>query len=934
MVDWRQSLAGVDEDYLVGISNKGIVKRAYKDLEAAGSEARAAAAGLDWNAQELTVTAGGETVTIRFPLGESQCSCPSRSICRHVVMAILLTRQAAEGKAGAGNESPDGQSTREEGSKVPDVQSTGEAESSDSGGHCAEKSETVGSGSESTARSESGSGDRQDVEKTKGNGSGKGSSDWNNSGNLGQMVWQEILAQPRKPLLKALGSKGLRRLVTAMEAENVPQVERGTVVRMQLPGQDMTVKLLSPLEYSTCTCHKKELCSHKAEAILWCQYLEKQLTVQDLTGELEQEPAFDLQELRDTAGQVKDCLEHLLETGLARSGVEQAQELERLAILCHNAGLPGWEGDIRALAEGYEKYLRRAAGQTMEKLAGQLQRLYGKTVQLGMLVDQALPGTGNPDLNTYEQVQKLDAALKGDVPAQEGDLAPSTKEQDKLTPPQASDAAVQQARSTISQIQALAGEFRSEYLPVGDLELTGITVEHFVSDSGYEGDTVYFLEIATGTWYTYTNARPTFYEGKKRRGYQEKAPAPWGVPLPLEGLASVQLLLKGAKCDVGGRLSSTQETKGEILGKSELTAAKLEGWYYREYDRLFAEQIPEPGKKAPPEKNVRQQAGSGTVPGNAAGGGTVPGNGNAARGGTASLGSNDVGGGTASPGGNATRDRSGYPRLVFVQAARFEQGRFNEISQKLELPIWDEQDRKVLVELPYTKRDEDSIRYLERLKKKQQPCFLGRVYLQGSQICLYPVDLLERQELAGAEETVSPEEGDFWGEGFPEKEAREEEDWSGDVEENIGEDAGKDVEGDIEEDPERDTEEDNGEGKSAAGMAGAGMRIHNMGACQTLQSYLEEIAWLLQEIYQVGSATVQDSTLEALRRAEKQGASYGMATLADWLRQLGDQLSQSRHRLRHQPSEIMDVFCRLWQYVQLCRQRTAYDMAGLMYQGI
>ncbi len=29
-MDWRQSLAGVDEDYLVGISNKGIVKRAYK----------------------------------------------------------------------------------------------------------------------------------------------------------------------------------------------------------------------------------------------------------------------------------------------------------------------------------------------------------------------------------------------------------------------------------------------------------------------------------------------------------------------------------------------------------------------------------------------------------------------------------------------------------------------------------------------------------------------------------------------------------------------------------------------------------------------------------------------------------------------------------------------------------------------------------------
>ncbi len=60
----------------------------------------------------------------------------------------------------------------------------------------------------------------------------------------------------------------------------------------------------------------------------------------------------------------------------------------------------------------------------------------------------------------------------------------------------------------------------------------------------------------------------------------------------------MRLRLQGAKCDAGGRLSSTQETRGEILGKSELTAAKLEGWYYRDYGRLFAEQIPGPGEKS------------------------------------------------------------------------------------------------------------------------------------------------------------------------------------------------------------------------------------------------------------------------------------------------------------------------------------------------
>lgn len=874
-MDWRESLAGVDVDYLVGISNKGIVKRAYKDLEAGGNEAQAAA-GLDWTAQELTVEAGGEAVTIRFPLGESRCSCPSRSICRHVIMAILLAQQAAAGDVECralnetatengeyralnetATENVECRALSERATENVECRAPGEAVTgsgecpppskaatgnsqcttlnkakpgdTDYAECCAEESATVSGVSQNKSQVKSFGGERQGDARAEGVSDSsqtkektKGKSEEKGSGDLGQLVWQEILTQPRKSLLRALGSRGLRRLTAAMETGNAPQVERSTVVRMQLPGQDITVKLLSPLEYSTCTCHKKELCSHKAEAILWCQYLEKQLTVQDLKGELEQEPAFDLQELWNTAGQVKGCLEHLLETGLARSGTEQAQELERLAILCHNAGLPGWEGDIRALAEGYEKYLRRAAGQSMEKLAGQLQRLYGKTTQLETLVDRALSSAKKTALNGSEPEYKKKAALNG--PGSEHKkkavLNGPEPEHEKNTalnvpePEQGQDAAPQHAGSVTSQIQALAGEFRSEYLPVGDLELTGITVEHFVSDSGYEGDTVYFLEMNTGTWYTYTSARPTFYEGKKRRGYQEKAPAPWGVSLPLEGLASVRIQLRGAKCDAGGRLSSSQETRGEILGKSELTAAKLEGWYYQEYDRLFEEQIPKPGQKEHLE--------------------------------------------------------SGSPRLVFVQASRFEQGKFNQITQKLELPIWDEAGRKVLVELPYTKRDEASIRYLERLKKQQQPCFLGRVYLQGSMVCLYPVDLLERQEL-----------GD-----------------------EISQSASSTV---------------------ATECDGT--------ACQALQSHLEEVSWLLQEIYQVGSATVQDSTLEALERADKQSAAYGMTTLSDWLRQLWEQLSRSRHQVRCQPSESMDVFCRLWQYVQLCRQRTAYDLAHLLYQG-
>ncbi len=790
MAEWRQSLADVDEDYLVGISNRGIVKRAYKDLEAEGVKAQEAAKGIDLGAEELSVTAGDETVTLRLPLAESRCSCPSRSICRHVVMAVLIAKQAAA----ATGESEDAGSLKDSGGN-----SGAEGHENSGGRSGTEGMENSGS-RPGTEEMENG-GSRPGTKGTENGGSRPGTKGTENGGSAGmkgkgngslsEKVWQEILAQPLKPLLRALGSRGLRRLAAMMKAGQVPEVERGSTVRMALPGQDIAVKLLSPLEYSTCSCHKKELCSHKAEAILWCQYLEKQLTAQDLIQESERQPDLDLEELREAAEQIGNCLEHLLETGLARSGPEQAQEMERLAILCHNAGLPGWEGELRALAEGYEKYLRRTAGQTMEKLAGQLQRLYDKTVELKALAESAIGG----------------------LPSGQGEQTDPAKE-----------GRTGSCESPVGRIQALAGEFRSEYLPAGDLELTGITMEHFVSDSGYEGDTVYFLDEAAGRWYTYTNARPTFYDGKKRKGNQEKAPAPWGIAQPLESLARMRLLLRGAKCDAQGRLSSTQETRGEILGKSELTASCLKGWYYREYDRLFAEQIPKPGD---------------------------------------------------SP-------QTGHPRLVFVQAADFERGSFNKVTQKLELSVWDRAGRQVLVELPYTRREESSIRYLERMKTNQAPCFLGRVYLQGSQVCLYPVDVLERQEL----EQVEKIDGD-----------------SNRKQENIKNDS------------------------CDADFAKAASQE----ACQALQSYLEEVSWLLQTVYQVGCATVQDSTLEALRQAQKQGETYGMTTLSDWLRQLEEQLSEFRHRLKNSPSKVMRIYCGLWRYVGLCRRRIAYDLAGIRY---
>ena len=89
-MDWKQILVVADDDYLVGISNKGIVKRAYKDKEEVNNTVPET---LQIGEEQLELQLETETVRICYPLAESKCSCPSRSVMSaySVVAAIGRT---------------------------------------------------------------------------------------------------------------------------------------------------------------------------------------------------------------------------------------------------------------------------------------------------------------------------------------------------------------------------------------------------------------------------------------------------------------------------------------------------------------------------------------------------------------------------------------------------------------------------------------------------------------------------------------------------------------------------------------------------------------------------------------------------------------------------------------------------------------------------
>ncbi len=82
------------EAYLLTLTNKGIYNRAHKDLEKGKEGTR-----LVWNEEQLALQVQLEEevcVTLKAPIQDSQCTCPSQSLCRHIMTALLYCKEYYE----------------------------------------------------------------------------------------------------------------------------------------------------------------------------------------------------------------------------------------------------------------------------------------------------------------------------------------------------------------------------------------------------------------------------------------------------------------------------------------------------------------------------------------------------------------------------------------------------------------------------------------------------------------------------------------------------------------------------------------------------------------------------------------------------------------------------------------------------------------------
>ena len=360
----RAALGAADDTYLQGLSNKGTLNRAKKDLAGLSP----AAERVD---ETIVVTIGAETCTITAPLGESKCTCPSSAMCRHRLAAMLWLREQV-------GEEPE--------QKAPEFPS--------------------------------------------------------------------LLAYPAEKLAKQLGAKRLAGILFRHKSGGGPGIAESSVVTVELPWLPATVRLLEPIEHSTCSCKSRSFCLHKAEALLFWQLSKGIAKTEDLEPKAA-ETGLDPERVRGVCASVCQMLSEQLVTGLSRMPESVCDTVERMAGLSHTAGLADLERALRSLHGEYAACFARSATFRESALLSRLSHAY-----------------------------RLAAAL---------------------------ESADEETMGT------LAGTFREDYERAGDLKLYLRGLREYTGRSGYAGTIYYFIERETHRFYCYRDLRPTYYEKAVRR---------------------------------------------------------------------------------------------------------------------------------------------------------------------------------------------------------------------------------------------------------------------------------------------------------------------------------------------------------------------------------------------------------------------------------
>lgn len=497
----KKALADADDEYLIGISNKGIVKRSYKDLETAEI-----LSGFIGSSADIVVN--DVQCTIKIPLTESRCACPSGGICRHIVTAILWLKNEL-----AADVSP------EETDQTDDFIDISEATN---------QTDDFINISEETNQTDDFIDISEETDTTEITPPESVSMPVPKAESRESRLARELTEYPLEKLQKAMKKQYYNAFLEKARAGVLPQIDGQTSLTVEIPEDNATVKLIAPLEYSGCTCHSSDLCKHKAAAILAWKLRNHIISADTLLPVEDKNEITDVDKLHRCAEHCMAFLEKLLSDGLVRTSEDAAEYSEANAVMCHNAELPEGEKKLREISSRLQAYTAHSPQFTTDKL-------------FDIMMD------------TYTLMTKLYHETDSEI------------------------------------LKELCGNFKDSYHIIKELEIIPLTVRKFDSAAGYEGEIYYFINKSNNStelpYVTFSDIRPTFYEGQKRN---KGSNAPWGLYGSCSTVMKAEMQLFLPKLS-GIRLSSSATTQAMQAGKPNLNQKAVYDKIYTDFRRLAEE---------------------------------------------------------------------------------------------------------------------------------------------------------------------------------------------------------------------------------------------------------------------------------------------------------------------------------------------------------
>jgi len=327
----RGLLKAVDDETLVSLANRGLLRRAQKDVESASPAILAVEDGL------VRVQMADATVDARELPSKCTCSCPATGICRHILSALLYLRDSAElaecDSPAQGRLFDDGTAAGESAGQTPPL---------------AESPPTPAAA-------------------------------------LGDLSDEELQKWAGKPLVR----KALKVLAAGMPVE-IGTAEAPVV---RFPTRNITCRWIPSggLLGMICSCQAENVCEHVVTAILAYQVSlgKRQITVEQATLTASSGAPRTRAEVLASVGTV---LREMLSLGLARLSAATAQRLMTLAVSAHGVDLPRLERMLKTLADEVQLALRRDAQSDSANLVAQAARVEALRTALPRSTSAALVG--------------------------------------------------------------------------------------------------------------------------------------------------------------------------------------------------------------------------------------------------------------------------------------------------------------------------------------------------------------------------------------------------------------------------------------------------------------------------------------------------------------------------------------------------------------